>query len=69
CDLVLIEGYKSVPIPRIEVTRAGISRPDVTGAVARVSDAPSDDHVPTYRFDDLDGIADAVLHLAGLDRG
>ncbi len=68
CDLVLIEGYKSVPIPRIEVTRAGISRPDVSGTVARVSDAPSDDSVPTYRFEDLDGIADAVLHLAGLDR-
>lgn len=69
CDLVLIEGYKSVPIPRIEVTRAGISRPDVSGAVARVSDALSDDSVPTYRFDDLEGIAAAVLHLAGLDRG
>jgi molybdopterin-guanine dinucleotide biosynthesis protein MobB len=68
CDLVLIEGYKSVPIPRIEVTRAGISRPDVAGAVARVSDAPSDDSVPTYRFEDLDGIVAAVLHLAGLDR-
>jgi molybdopterin-guanine dinucleotide biosynthesis protein MobB len=68
-DLVLIEGYKSVPIPRIEVTRSGISRPDVAGAVARVSDAPAEDSVPTYRFDDLEGIAAAVLHLAGLDRG
>jgi len=68
CDLVLIEGYKSVPIPRIEVTRAGISRPEVAGAVARVSDAPAADSVPTYRFEDLDGIAAAVLHLAGLDR-
>lgn len=69
CDLVLIEGYKSVPIPRIEVTRSGISRPAVAGAVARVSDAPAEDSVPTYRFDDLEGIAAAVLHLAGLDRG
>ena len=68
CDIVLIEGYKSVPIPRIEVTRAGISRPEVPGAVARVSDAPATDSVPTYRFEDRDGIAAAVLHLAGLDR-
>jgi molybdopterin-guanine dinucleotide biosynthesis protein MobB len=68
-DLVLIEGYKSVPIPRIEVTRSGISRPDVAGAVARVSDASAEDSVPTYRFDDLEGIAAAVLHFAGLDRG
>jgi molybdopterin-guanine dinucleotide biosynthesis protein MobB len=69
CDVVLIEGYKSVPIPRIEVTRAGISRPEIAGAVARVSDAPAADSVPTYRFEDLDGIAAVVLHLAGLDRG
>jgi molybdopterin-guanine dinucleotide biosynthesis protein MobB len=68
CDLVLIEGYKSVPIPRIEVTRSGISRPEVASAVARVSDAPAADSVPTYRFEDLDGIVAAVLHLAGLDR-
>ena len=68
CDLVLIEGYKSVPIPRVEVTRAGISRPEIAGAVARVSDAPAADSVPTYRSEDLDGIAAMVLHLAGLDR-
>jgi molybdopterin-guanine dinucleotide biosynthesis protein MobB len=69
CDVVLVEGYKSLPIPRFEVTRAGVSRPDVRGAVARVSDAPAGDSVPTYRFEELDRIADAVLHLAGLDRG
>jgi molybdopterin-guanine dinucleotide biosynthesis protein MobB len=69
CDVVLIEGYKSVPIPRIEVTRAGISRPEIAGAVARVADAPAADSVPTYSFEDLDGIAAVVLHLAGLDRG
>jgi molybdopterin-guanine dinucleotide biosynthesis protein MobB len=68
CDLVLIEGFKAVPIPRIEVTRAGISRPEVTGAVARVSDGPAGDSVPTYGFDDLEAIASTVLHLAGLDR-
>jgi molybdopterin-guanine dinucleotide biosynthesis protein MobB len=69
CDLVLIEGYKSVPIPRIEVTRAGISRPEILGALARVSDSPAAGSVPTYRFEDLDGIVGAVLRLAGLDRG
>ena len=68
-DLVLVEGYKSVPIPRIQVTRGGISRPEIAGAVARVSDVPATDSVPTYRFEDLDGIEAAVLHLAGLDRG
>jgi molybdopterin-guanine dinucleotide biosynthesis protein MobB len=69
CDLVLIEGYKSVPIPKIEVTRGGISRPAVPDALVRVSDRPAGDSIPTYRFDEMERIVAAVLHLAGLDRG
>jgi molybdopterin-guanine dinucleotide biosynthesis protein MobB len=68
CDLVLVEGYKSLPVPKVEVTRAGISRPPVPGAALRVGDGVADDGVPTLRTDDLDGVAAAVLHLAGLDR-
>jgi molybdopterin-guanine dinucleotide biosynthesis protein MobB len=68
CDLVLIEGFKSLPIPKIEVTRAGAARPPVPGALARVSDAPATDSVPTFRFDDREAIVAAVLRLAGLDR-
>jgi len=69
CDLVLIEGFKSLPVPKVEVTRAGAARPPVAGALARVSDRPSQDSVPTYDFGDDDGIVAAVLRLAGLDRG
>ena len=68
CDLVLIEGYKSLPLPRIEVTRGGATRPPVEGALARVSDEPACDSMPTYAFQDWDGIVSAVLHSAGLDR-
>ncbi len=67
-DLVVIEGYKSLPIPKIEVVRSGASRPPIQDALARVSDAPAADSVPTYRFDDGEGIVAAVLRLAGLDR-
>lgn len=67
-DLVVIEGYKSLPIPKIEVARSGASRPPIQDALARVSDAPAADSVPTYRFDDGEGIVAAVLRLAGLDR-
>jgi molybdopterin-guanine dinucleotide biosynthesis protein MobB len=67
-DLVLIEGYKSLPIPRIEVARSGAPRPPVAGALARVSDASASDSVPTHGFDDLEGIVATVLRLAGLDR-
>lgn len=68
CDLVVIEGYKSLPIPKIEVARSGAARPPIPDALARVSDAPADDSVPTYRFDDREGIVREVLRLAGLDR-
>ena len=67
-DLVVIEGYKSLPIPKVEVARSGASRPPISDALARVSDSPASDAVPTYRFDDREGIVAAVLRLAGLDR-
>jgi molybdopterin-guanine dinucleotide biosynthesis protein MobB len=68
CDVVLVEGFKSLPLPKIEVTRAGAARPSVPDALARVSDQPETDSVPTYRFDDKEGILAAVLQLAGLHR-
>lgn len=68
-DIVLVEGYKSLPIPRIEVRRTGITAVSVQEISARVCDEPATDGVPTLRFDDRDGIAATVLRLAGLDRG
>jgi len=68
CDLVLIEGYKSLPIPKIEVVRTGIPRPEVIEPVARISDGPFQGSVPTLSFGDWDAIVEAVLHAAGLDR-
>jgi molybdopterin-guanine dinucleotide biosynthesis protein MobB len=68
CDLVLVEGFKSLPIPKIEVTRAGAARPPIPDALARVSDAPATDAIPTFHSDDRNGIAAAVLRIARLDR-
>jgi molybdopterin-guanine dinucleotide biosynthesis protein MobB len=68
CDLVLIEGYKSLPVPKIEITRGRAARPPIEGAVARVSDQPAEDDLPTHAFADIQGIVRTVLHLAGLDR-
>ena len=68
CDLVLVEGYKSLPIPKIEVIRTGISRPEVIEPVARISDGPFQGSVPTLSFGDWDAIVATVLHAAGLDR-
>jgi molybdopterin-guanine dinucleotide biosynthesis protein MobB len=68
CDLVLIEGYKSLSIPKIEVIRTGIARPEVVEPIARISDGPFQGSVPTLSFGDWDAIVATVLHAAGLDR-
>ena len=68
CDLVLIEGYKTLPIPKIEVLRSGVSPVAVEGAVARVSDLPASDRLPTVPLGDHDAILSLVLRLSGLDR-
>ncbi len=68
CDIVLIEGYKSLPVPKIEVMRASVSRPPVGAVQARISDRPEPGDVPTFRFEDLDRIIALVLRMAGLDR-
>ncbi len=68
CDIVLVEGYKSLPMPKIEVVRTGIARPDVVEPAARISDGPFAGSVPTLSFGDWDAITATVLRLAGLDR-
>ena len=68
CDLVLVEGYKNLPLPKIEVLREGAARPDVVEPAARISDGPFVGTVPTLSFGDWDAIETVVLRLAGLDR-
>ena len=68
CDLVLVEGYKSLSMPKIEVMRTGITRPEVVEPVARISDGPFQGNVPTLSFGDWDAIVATVLRAAGLDR-
>ena len=68
CDLVLVEGYKNLPLPKIEVLREGAARPDVVEPAARISDGPFVGTVPTLSFGDWAAIESVVLRLAGLDR-
>ena len=65
CDLVLVEGYKRAPIPKIEVHRPATGRPllfpgDPT-IVAIATDAPIDAPIPRLDLDDPDAIATFVL--------
>jgi molybdopterin-guanine dinucleotide biosynthesis adapter protein len=71
CDLILVEGYKREPFPKIEIRRDGAtSREPLAGSspeiVAITSDRPGDekDGLPVFHLDDIGGMADFILaHL------
>jgi molybdopterin-guanine dinucleotide biosynthesis protein MobB len=71
CDLVLVEGFKNEPHPKIECRRleARDRTPlagTVTGIVAVASDHPVTDSLPAFDLDDTEAIASfiaAYLHL------
>jgi molybdopterin-guanine dinucleotide biosynthesis protein B len=62
-DLVLIEGYKREPHPKIEV-RSGAAEPmaprDPSIVAVAVDARPSDTGLPWFRRDDIVGIADFI---------
>lgn len=62
-DLVLTEGYKSGPAPKIEVVRSARSTEPLCAPdelVLLVTDAGLDLGVPTVALNDIEGVADAV---------
>ncbi len=73
CDLVLIEGYKREPHPKIEARRldARETKPlagSIPNVVAIAADHPVvGGHLPAFRLDDVAAIADFIAALTGLD--
>ncbi|WP_082802221.1 bifunctional molybdopterin-guanine dinucleotide biosynthesis adaptor protein MobB/molybdopterin molybdotransferase MoeA [Falsihalocynthiibacter arcticus] len=70
-DLVLVEGFKASPHPKIEVHRAEVAREALiclkdASIVGVASDQPQDLHVPVFDLDDTAAIADFVLMQVGL---
>jgi molybdopterin-guanine dinucleotide biosynthesis protein B len=76
-DLILVEGFKREPIPKIEIHRAANGKPWrfpedplVRGIAADVAPPSA---LPHVALDDIEGIADLVLEhavpLAALQRG
>lgn len=61
CDLVLIEGFKREPIPKLEVYRAVVGEPLLfphdSHIVAVASDARVETALPQFLLGDLDAIA------------
>ncbi len=62
-DLVLIEGYKREPHPKIEV-RAGqapsLAAEDPNIIAIASDERPPETHLPWFRRDDVAGIADFI---------
>jgi molybdopterin-guanine dinucleotide biosynthesis protein B len=72
-DLVLIEGYKRAPHPKLEVYRAALGKPllypDDPAIVAVAADTPPPAAgIPVVDLDDVERVADLLVrHAAPLD--
>jgi molybdopterin-guanine dinucleotide biosynthesis protein B len=66
CDLILLEGYKREPHPKIEVFRAANGKPPLHRGDAAIVGVASDTlfpeaRVPVLTLDDIGGIADLAM--------
>lgn len=65
CDLVLIEGFKQEPVPKLEVYRPENGKPPLfperRDIVAIATDAELDTALPRLPLDDVERIADFVM--------
>jgi molybdopterin-guanine dinucleotide biosynthesis protein B len=72
CDLVIVEGYKSADIPKVEVHRraatAPLLHPDDPRVVAVATDEPLETALPQFGLDDAEDVARFIVRHLGLDR-
>jgi molybdopterin-guanine dinucleotide biosynthesis protein B len=72
CDLIIVEGYKSAPIPKIEVRRsAAVSHvrlaDEDSNVCAIAADHPiTERRLPVFALDDIVRIADFIAATAGV---
>ena len=68
CDLLLIEGYKRHPFPKLEVFRAAngkpLLHPEDPHIVAIASDVPVESALPRFSLDDPEAIAAFIRRFA-----
>lgn len=68
CDLVLVEGYKREPIPKLEVHRAETARPwlfpDDANILAAASDVAPPNCFPRIDIDAVSQLSDFILDHA-----
>jgi molybdopterin-guanine dinucleotide biosynthesis protein B len=72
CDLVIVEGYKSEPMPKVEVHRkastAPLLHPDDRHVVAVATDERLDTRLPQIDLDDAEAVALFIIQHLGLNR-
>lgn len=70
CDLVIVEGFKSAELPKIEVHRPSLGKPffheEFPAVVALASDAALDVALPVLDLNDPEAIAAWILNYTGL---
>ena len=73
CDLVLVEGFKRAPIPKLEVFRPSFERPllhpEDPNIVAIAADAPVQTALPVLDLNDVAAIAEFIIAHQGLGLG
>lgn len=72
CDVVIVEGYKREPIPKLEVHRraadAPLLYPEDPHVIAIATDEPLDTPLPQIALDDAEGVARFLVEHFGLAR-
>ena len=72
CDLVIVEGYKNEPIPKVEVHRreghTPLLYPEDPNVVAVATNEPLDTRLPQLPLDDAEAVAHFILQHLGLNR-
>jgi molybdopterin-guanine dinucleotide biosynthesis protein B len=67
-DLVIVEGFKADPHPKVEIYRAENQKPFLhvqdAAIVAVASDVPVETALPVFHLDDIEKIADMMLAKA-----
>jgi molybdopterin-guanine dinucleotide biosynthesis protein B len=69
CDLILVEGFKREPLPKIEVFRSAVGKPALHGEDARIVAIASDEALPSARIpvvdlNDVVAVSDLVCEHA-----
>ncbi|HSN19126.1 MAG TPA: molybdopterin-guanine dinucleotide biosynthesis protein B [Usitatibacter sp.] len=72
CDVVIVEGYKTEPIPKLEVHRrdagAPLLYPTDPNVIGIATDEPLDTRLPQIALDDAEAVARFLLGHLGLAR-